>query len=181
MGLLEDSSPVDTADRSSFEQAVDETIHALKARGIAESFPRASAFRAGPPGRLLSYLDSAWEALEDSPAPASEIRALSALLGWELLANLVHASAQSLRRYAADERATPDRIAARVHWLTGVTADLRAAYNEQGVRRWFDRPRPSFAGRCPADLLGRDWTPDDPQAAGVREFAARFAHPTAAT
>jgi hypothetical protein len=183
MGLLESASPVDTTDPSTFERAVDQLLRALRAGGIAESFPDASTFGAGEAGqrRLLLYLDRAWDALEDSPAPVSEINELSQVLGWDLLASLVRASTQSLHRYAAGERATPDGVAARVHWLTGVVADLRAAYNEQGVRRWFERPRPSFAGRRPADLLRRDWTPDDPRIIGVREFAARFSQPTSAT
>ena len=51
-------------------------------------------------------------------------------------------------------------------------ADLRAGYNDYGIRRWFVRPRPSLEGAAVADLLGPAWDPDGPAAARTRELAA---------
>jgi len=182
MGLLEDDPDLASWDRDELTQAAGRVLHALKGAGIGRSAPDfpASAFRSGP-RRYVAYLDEILDALEDSPSPRAEIRTLADLFDWDGLSGFAGASPQSLRRYASGERGVPDEVAQRVHWLTGVVADLRAAYNDAGVRRWFERPRPSFNGRSPSAFLVPPWTPDDLQVARIREFAARFAEPTPAT
>lgn len=66
-------------------------------------------------------------------------------------------SGSSVRRYSAAARTTPDAIAARVHYLSLIVGDLSGAYNEIGIRQWFDRKRAQLNGRAPSDLLiGRD-------------------------
>jgi hypothetical protein len=111
-------------------------------------------------------------ALDASPVPEREWEPLRNLLGDELLGPLVGVSQSSLARYAAGTRATPDVVAARLHVVAIVCADLRGGYNEYGIRRWFVRPRPSLEGASIVDALGPDWEPDGPSAAKVRELAA---------
>jgi hypothetical protein len=111
-------------------------------------------------------------ALDANPVPEREWEPLRNLLGDELLGPLVGVSQSSLVRYAAGARATPDVVAARLHVLAMVCADLRGGYNDYGIRRWFVRPRPSLEGASIVDALGPDWEPDGPSAAKVRELAA---------
>ena len=62
-------------------------------------------------------------------------------------------------------RPTPDVVAARLHVLAMVCADLRAGYNDYGIRRWFVRPRPSLEG----GVRGRSPRPDlGPRRSGRR-------------
>jgi len=77
-----------------------------------------------------------------------------------------------LRRHAAGERATPQRLAERLHWPAAVVGDLAGAYNEFGIRRWFDRPRTQLDGHSPRRLLGADWQVDGEPARRVRALAA---------
>ena len=116
-------------------------------------------------------LEQLGEALEASPVPASEGPKLDRLLGRELLAKLLQISLVSLRRYLSGERAFPDAVAARLHFLALVAGDLSGAYNDIGVRRWFDRPRKLLDGRSPAELLVSEWQPEDPEPRRVRDLA----------
>jgi hypothetical protein len=115
------------------------------------------------------------EALEESPLPGPETRQLAGILGWNELARLVGSSPVSLRRYAAGTREAPDELAYRIHWLAKVVADLRGAYNDAGIRRWFERARPQLGSRAPAELLVGEWSPDEPQVESVRRLAAGLA------
>ncbi|HSC29260.1 MAG TPA: hypothetical protein VLD67_18435 [Vicinamibacterales bacterium] len=110
-------------------------------------------------------------ALEASPVPRHEWAAVSRILEPEQLAALLHISVTSLRRYVSAERETPDAVAARLHHLALIVGDLAGAYNEVGIRRWFDRKRTALGGRTPAALLASDWNPDDPAPQKVRELA----------
>lgn len=123
------------------------------------------------PERLSALVAKIIEALEQSPAPAHEWPAVAQMLGLDLLARLLGISLSSARRYLSGERVTPDAVAARLHFLALVAGDLAGAYNDIGVRRWFDRPRSRLGGATPAEELGQDWSPDDPAAHGVRELA----------
>lgn len=119
-------------------------------------------------------LDQLAEALEASAAPAAEWPAMRKVFGDEALADWLSLSLSSLRRYAAAERQTPQATADRLHWLALTVADLAGAYNDYGIRRWFERPRAQLDGRSPRALLGRRWSPDDAAALRVRELAARL-------
>ncbi|MGQ0669492.1 MAG: hypothetical protein ACT4PO_07455 [Actinomycetota bacterium] len=66
-------------------------------------------------------------------------------------------------------------MAARLHFLAKVVADLLGAYNEFGVLRWFDRPRAALGGRSPAEVLAGDWDPDAEGPLGVRSLARSLA------
>ena len=72
-------------------------------------------------------------------------------------------------------------MAARAHWLALVVADLGGAYNQIGIRRWFERPRTQLDGRSPRQALGAGWAPDEGPAATVADLAAALVGPAAAT
>jgi transcriptional regulator with XRE-family HTH domain len=87
------------------------------------------------------------------------------------LALLLGVSASSLRRYLSGERDTPDDVADRLHHVALIVGDLAGAYNDVGIRRWFDRKRTALGGRTPASLLAGEWRPDDEGPQKVRELA----------
>jgi hypothetical protein len=146
--------------------ALAEVLTAVEAAGIGR---RALARLRGTrilEAEALAELDDAMEA---SPVPEYEWPAITRLLGDELCARLCVASLTSVRRYRAGTRPTPDAVAARLHFLALVVADLAGAYNERGIRSWFGRPRPQLRGRAPAELLEGSWGPNDD---GPRSVAA---------
>lgn len=100
-------------------------------------------------GDIVALLREANSALEDSPLPPHEWSAMRVILGDTLLARLCGISEVSLRRYAAGIRLTPDPAAQRLHTLALIVADLHGAYNDYGIRRWFERPRVQLGGHAP--------------------------------
>jgi len=123
------------------------------------------------PKLLEQYLDQLTEALEASPVPASEWKQLMRVLSIDMLDKLLGISGASIRRYARTIRNTPDDVAARLHWLALVVGDLAGAYNEIGIRQWFERKRTQLDGRTPTQLLAGEWKPDDPGPQRVRSLA----------
>jgi len=121
--------------------------------------------------QLSSLLGQINEALDQSPAPAHEWRALQGVLGMDLLTRLLGISQSSVRRYISGSRSTPDMIAAQLHFLAFVVGDLGGAYNDIGVRRWFDRPRERLDGNTPAHVLDDGWSPEGDGPRIVRELA----------
>jgi hypothetical protein len=110
-------------------------------------------------------------ALEASPIAKYEWPAVPRVLDTERLAVLLGISLSSLRRYLSGARQTPDDVAARLHHLALVVGDLAGAYNDVGIRRWFDRKRSALAGRSPAALLAGEWQPEDKGPQQVRALA----------
>ena len=143
--------------------------------GIGALPTAALAARSLTPHDLHAALRTLREALEDSPAPAQEWAALVPLFGVEDLARLVTVSPASLRRYASRSRPTPDTVAARLHFLARVVAELKGAYNEIGVRRWFQRKRTALRGKSPAQILNGDWGPEDRGPGRVLDLARSLA------
>ena len=127
---------------------------------------------------LIERLD---EALTASPLPDREMPELLRVFDREHLALLTGTSNVSLGRYLAGSRRWPDELAARIHWLALVLSDLAGAYNDFGVRRWFERERTQLDGRSPRQLLGAEWDPADPDVERVRQLAAALAGVGAAT
>ena len=127
------------------------------------------------PARLAVLLKKIVEALNESPAPTHEWRVLHEVLGPEVLGRLVGISPSSVRRYLTGARSTPDPVAARLHFLAFIVGDLAGAYNDIGVRRWFDRPRALLKRNTPADLLGNNWRPEDDGSRRVRKLAQSLA------
>lgn len=64
-----------------------------------------------------------------------------------------------------------EAVAARLHFLAFVVRDRAGAYNDIGVRRWFDRPRRHLEGINPARALGEGWSPNGEGPRRVRELA----------
>ncbi|HWO69445.1 MAG TPA: hypothetical protein VNP94_01620 [Actinomycetota bacterium] len=124
---------------------------------------------------LHAILRTLREALEDSPTPSREWAALLPLFGAEDLARLLGVSPVSVRRYASGSRPTPDPVAARLHFLARVVAELKGAYNDVGVRRWFHRKRTALGGKAPAQVLTGDWSPEDRGARKVLDLARSLA------
>ena len=56
-------------------------------------------------------------------------------------------------------------------FLATLVGDLAGAYNEIGIRRWFEQPRTVLEGRTPAQLMQGDWAPDEPDLQRVRDLA----------
>jgi len=120
---------------------------------------------------LADLLQTMVKALEASPVPRFEWGGLGRVLDADELAELLQVSPSSLKRYQSGERATPDAVAARLHFLALVVGDLAGAYNDIGIRRWFHRKRTQLDGRPPAAFLKGDWDPDDTGPQRVRELA----------
>ncbi len=132
------------------------------------------------PRQLGSVIGRLEDAFASSPMPQRELAVLLDVFEIDQLALLLDTSAVSLRRYISGARTVPDQLAVRVHWLALVTSDLAGAYNELGIRRWFDRPRSQLDGKAPRQLLRRGWDPDDTKLGRVRALAAALAGPGAA-
>ena len=138
-------------------------------RGLTSELRAASTTE---PERLSALFRKISAALNESPVPEREWRAVERVLGLESMAELIGISVSSARRYFAGARTTPDAVAVRLHFLAFVVGDLAGAYNDVGVRRWFHRPRKLLNGNTPAHLLDGDWGPDDDGPRQVRELAA---------
>ncbi|HEY8339772.1 MAG TPA: hypothetical protein VIK95_07895 [Egibacteraceae bacterium] len=124
------------------------------------------------PQRWQAGLAALLALVEQSPHPSGEWRVLSEVLGADLLQRLVGVARSSLARYRSGTRETPAAVAARLHHIAMVVADLEGGYNTYGIRRWFERRRAQLDGRRPVDLLEGDWDPDDDGPRRVAELAA---------
>ena len=153
-------------------RSVKRVVARIRKAGLGERAAR-DLERAAPDDvdAILRELREIDALLEESPLPATEWRRLLAVLGRDQLAGLAGVSASSVARYARGERETPDAVAARVHFLALAVGDLAGAYNDIGIRRWFDRKRTVLEGRAPATLLRGEWQPEDPGPLQVRDLA----------
>jgi hypothetical protein len=118
--------------------------------------------------RTLEHLNLA---LEESPVPEFEWNRLAEVLGLELLGRLLGISITSVRRYRANARITPDEVAERLHFLSLVIGDLAGAYNEIGIRQWFERKRAQLDGRTPLDFLKGRWKAGQPGPRRIQDLA----------
>lgn len=167
MGLIATprSSPLDA-------RAVRSTLDSMRRAGIGTAAEAALATSgAGATLESAEWLDRMREALEECPVPRTEWKRLLGLFDADALAALLGIAPASVRRYALGARRTPDDVAARLHFLALVTGDLLGAYNEFGVRRWFERKRERLDGRAPRELLRGAWSPDDDGPRRVRALA----------
>jgi len=168
MGIL------DSADVGHFDAEGARHVAArARAAGIGRTSAAALANVESPSAAdVQAMLRTLITALEQSPVPKFEWQSVSRVFEAEQLADLLDISVSSLRRYQSGERETPDDVAARLHFVALVIGDLAGAYNEIGIRRWFQRKRTQLDGRAPAAVLGRNWDPDDPGPQRVRALAA---------
>lgn len=168
MGLLPAGEDVDRIDLPTVRRVARAAGEAgIATRALAEL----STGRPPDERRLARAVSTLRDALEESPAPAREWGSLLRVFDAEHLGRLTSVSPVSLRRYASGQRATPDEVAARLHLLAKVVGDLRGAYNDIGVRRWFERKRSQLDGRSPAQLLKGRWDPDGAGPRRVRALA----------
>ena len=165
MGLLPADELIQTLDLISFRKAVRHILRAGIARNIQLDLTDASGSNLE---RTLEHLNLA---LEESPVPEFEWNRLAEVLGLELLGRLLGISATSIRRYRANARTTPDEVAERLHFLSLVVGDLAGAYNEIGMRQWFERKRSQLDGRTPLDFLKGRWKPAQPGPRRVQDLA----------
>jgi len=132
---------------------------AVARAGIATALaPRLAS--ATDPEEATELLHALTEILRESPVPEREWGRLKKLFPSDELARLLGVSATSVARYSSHARKTPDPVAARLHFLARIVRHLEGAYNERGVRRWFQRPRAALEGMAPSQVLTGEWDPD---------------------
>lgn len=170
MGLLE-GQEVERLDLAALRRVA----RAASDAGIATLPTAALSARWVRPDRLAEAVRTLREALEGSATPAREWAAMVGVFGVDELARLVGVSVSSLRRYAAGTRPTPDPVAARLHFLARVVAELKGAYNDVGVRRWFHRKRTALGNKAPGQLLRGEWHPEGRAAQRVLALARSLA------
>lgn len=165
MGLLPADEHIATLDMSSFRNAV----RHIQRAGIARNIRLELSDNSGSDlERTLEHLNLA---LEESPVPEFEWTRLADVLGLELLSRLMGVSPSSIRRYKDAARTTPDAVAERLHFLSLIVGDLGGAYNEIGIRQWFERKRAQLDGRTPLELLKTRWNPSQPGPRRVQDLA----------
>lgn len=168
MGLLPAGEHIETLDLPSLRKAIRHIHRAGIGRNIQLELTDEAASSGAGLERTLEHLN---RALEESPAPEFEWDRLTNVLGLELLSVLLGISATSIRRYKANARITPDDVAGRLHFLSLIVGDLSGAYNEIGIRQWFERRRTQLGGRSPSDWLKAGWKPAQPGPQRVQNLA----------
>ncbi len=170
MGLLR-GEPIERLDADAIKRVLD----ALQTGGLLGAQRARFAAMLRSPDKTGEAIRQLIAVLEESPVPRTEWPAMRGIFGDEALAELLGVSPSSLKRYASAERATPSKIAERLHWVAMVVADLAGSYNDFGMRRWFERSRSQLHGCSPRKALGSEWNPNDPAAQRVRVLAASLA------
>ena len=173
MGLLHPTETVDRLDMAAFRHLAEGIARAGIGNGLLADLAPSSP---PDPRQLARTLRKLSEALDGSPTPASEWGGVNRVLGGDLLARLLVISPSSVRRYLSGSRVTPDEVAARLHFLALIIGDLAGAYNEFGIRRWFQRPRKVLGSLSPAQILSGTWQPEDSGPRRVRELAAALVY-----
>jgi hypothetical protein len=176
MGLLRGDAPIRHLDLRLLSRLLREVV---RRSGVGRDAVAAISSEAPSPERISTALRRLFDELEQSPVPEHEWPSLLGTLGLELLTPLVGVSPASARRYAGGQRATPDEVADRLHFLALIVADLAGSYNEFGIRRWFGRSRPQLDGRSPSQLLHGDWRADQAGPQRVRALARALTGPLA--
>lgn len=153
----------------------------LRDRGIGKIQGIATTGRRDMRGEDLSRaIKMIYNAIEASPMPGSEWTSMRELLKDDLLERVLNVSHQSIQRYAAGDRQTPQGVADRLHAIALIASDLAGSYNEFGIRRWFERPRAQLSGKSPVAILKGDWNPEADNPRKVRELAAALSGAMAA-
>ena len=177
LGLLRDRDRVERLDLELVRRIAREASSA----GIGQDAAVALLQGTNAPERLAALIERLDDALTESPLPDRELPELLRVFDRGVLADLTGTSGVSLGRYLAGSRAWPDALASRIHWLALVASDLAGAYNDFGIRRWFERERTQLDGRSPRQVLGAHWDPAAPDVERVRQLAASLAGVGAAT
>lgn len=170
MGLYRPAHAVRVLDLASFR----DLVRSVQRAGIAR-FIHLGLDADTPAAEVRRTVDDLLRALEESPSPDTEWKRLAEVIGPDALAARAGISTSSLARYHGGQRVTPDDVAERLHFLALVVGNLAGAYNDIGIRRWFERRRAALDGRRPADILAGEWVPDAPGPRAVRALAEGLA------
>ncbi len=168
MGFLGDED-IDRLDMAAVREVIDAMARAGLGSGPGALLHMSDDEISG--SEIAAVLAKLEDILESSPAPEQEWPILNDLFGIETLSQLLAVSPASVRRYLRGDRVTPDRVAARLHFLAMVVSDLSGAYNDFGIRRWFVRSRAVLDGAAPRELLVGEWDPDEAGPERVRALA----------
>ena len=172
LGVWQPHSSVEVLDRRVFIDALGAIAQAGVGRIAAVEWER---YADKAPEEFANWIKRLRDDVAASPVPELELPNLDALFGTERLSASLGVATSSLRRYLAQDRDVPDEVAERAHMLARIVNDVAGSYNERGVRRWFERPRPQLEGRAPAAILSGPWDPDDPDVGKVAALAAELA------
>jgi len=165
MGFLPDSTNTSVLDMKLIRQVFKELEgQGLRIEQVISSSPLTT-------DQLRVFLRKALEVSETSAMPLGEWPKIGEILGEKQLAQLLSISESSAHRYKSELRPTPQVVAERLHELALIIADLAGAYNNFGVRRWFNRPRVQLDGKSPQVLLGQNWDPNGSEIKRVRNLA----------
>jgi hypothetical protein len=66
-----------------------------------------------------------------------------------------------------------------IYFLYEIVDCLRGSYNDEGIRRWFQRERSQLGGKSPLQYLGSGWSPDEEDAKRILELARSSIDPGA--
>ena len=170
MGLLKDVERIDRLDGRTLKKVVKSIEKAGIGAATAPALQKLIE-GSGKIEEIIGEINRLSLLLDESPTPEHEWPELIHLLGTDLLSELLGLSVSSIRRYGALQRRTPAEIVDRLHYVALLVGDLRAGYNEFGIRRWFVRPRTFLGDRSVLQALKKHWKPDDPVPQAIREDA----------
>lgn len=162
-----------TLDRSLLQ----ETLRALAAAGAGGDLtPALAAARA--PADLLAVVQDADVQLERSPVPDLTRPVALEVLGAGLLTVLLDVDPADLAATpptasgVVKDAVTVGVVAGRLHQVALTAADLAGAYDDEGTRRWYARPRRALDGASPVRVLAGGFDPGGDAARQVRGMAA---------
>jgi uncharacterized protein (DUF2384 family) len=172
IGIWQPRVLIEVLDRNVFV----EVLESVAMSGVARHAPLDwERYAEKTPEAFATWIKTVRDDIAASPVPELELPKLDMIFGTDRLASSVGVASSSMRRYLAQDRDTPDEVAARAHLLARMLSDLAGSYNERGIRRWFERPRSQLGGRAPQDILSGPWDPDEPEVIKVAALAAERA------
>jgi uncharacterized protein (DUF2384 family) len=176
MGLLEQPVDVFNLDYAKIKKALKQITNAGFGKVILRDMDKWEHY--GPEDEeILDRLKTLNQALEESPVPEKEWSIVKRYIPDDLLQQLLDIKESSLQRYSSLQRSTPDEVGRRLHTIALVIGDLSGAYNDDGIRQWFTRPRKNvFGGKAPIDLLVGNWEPSQTDPMKVRDFTRSLNH-----
>lgn len=89
---------------------------------------------------------------------------LETVLQEELITDLTSKSPADMRNDLQD-------CSKEIYFLYEMVDYLKGSYNDEGIRRWFQRERSQLGGKSPLQYLGSGWNPDEENAKRVLELA----------
>ncbi len=94
---------------------------------------------------------------------------LRSILGDRMLGELVGLPTAAFEEM--DGSTLPPEVADRITHVGQVVWCLMGTYDDEGIRRWYERRRPQLRGKSPAEHLGPDWLADSLLAKRVLDLA----------